>query len=88
MLRLYRTFADSQSSIRRAANDCLWRSFCVRAVWVTASGMASSLLIAPLTVAACRRKSTRLAAALGGLAMTLAFLFTSFAHQVHQVSLR
>lgn len=47
--------------------------------------MSVSLLVSPLTVAICRRKSTRLTAVLGGLITSLAFLFTSFASQFHQV---
>ncbi|XP_034242100.1 monocarboxylate transporter 11 [Thrips palmi] len=55
--------------------------------WLGCSALASSLLISPLIVSLCRRKSTRLTAVFGGLVMALAFLFTSFAQQLHQVSL-
>ncbi|KAF4532380.1 hypothetical protein B566_EDAN004461 [Ephemera danica] len=48
---------------------------------------AVSLAAAPLVVALCRRKSTRLTAVFGGLVMALAILFTSFAQQLHQVFL-
>ena len=45
------------------------------------------MMTAPLVVALCRRKSTRLTAVFGGLVMALACLFTSFAQQLHQVLL-
>lgn len=57
------------------------------AAWVGALCLAVSMLTAPLVVALCRRKSTRLTAVLGGLVMALACLFTSFAQQLHQVVL-
>lgn len=44
-----------------------------------------ALLISPVAIAFCRRKSTRLLAVIGGLIMTLGCLFTSFAQQFHQV---
>jgi hypothetical protein len=44
--------------------------------------------MAPLLVALCRRKSTRLTAVVGGLVMALAVLFASFARHFHQVFLR
>ncbi|KAJ8894188.1 hypothetical protein PR048_006798 [Dryococelus australis] len=56
--------------------------------WLGALCLAVSLLTAPLVVALCRRKSTRLTAVLGGLVMALACLFTSFAVQMHQVIVR
>lgn len=46
-----------------------------------------SLATAPLVVAVCRRKSTRLTAVIGGLLLALACLFTSFAVQLHQAVL-
>jgi len=49
--------------------------------------LSGSWMSAPLVVALCRRKSTRLAAVLGGLILALATLFTSFAVQLHQVFL-
>nr|CAD7206338.1 unnamed protein product [Timema douglasi] len=55
--------------------------------WLGALCLAVSLFTAPLVVALCRRKSTRLTAVLGGLVMALACLFTSFALQMHQVLL-
>ena len=36
----------------------------------------------------CRRKSTRLTAVVGGLTITLAVLFASFAKELHQVMIR
>lgn len=61
---------------------------CVFAAWVGVLCFAVSLAAAPLVVALCRRKSTRLTAVFGGLVMALAILFTSFAQQIHQVFLR
>ncbi|KAG5889109.1 hypothetical protein JTB14_003912 [Gonioctena quinquepunctata] len=46
-----------------------------------------SFITSPLIVAICRRKSARLAALLGGLVISLACLFTSFAVQFHQALL-
>ncbi|KAK7068299.1 hypothetical protein SK128_005232 [Halocaridina rubra] len=55
--------------------------------WIGSTSMAVSRLSAPLVVALCRRKSTRLTAVIGGLIMALAILFASFALQIHQVFL-
>ncbi|KAF0312461.1 hypothetical protein FJT64_016785 [Amphibalanus amphitrite] len=52
---------------------------------VGAFSMALSLAVSPLTIAICRRKSTRLTAVLGGLVAALGCLFTSFASQFHQL---
>ena len=49
--------------------------------------MSVSLLMSPLTVSYCRRKSIRLTAVLGGLISSLACLFASFALQYHQLVL-
>lgn len=57
------------------------------AAWLGALCLCVSFLTAPLIVAVCRRKSTRLAALFGGLITALACLFTSFAVQFHQVLL-
>lgn len=46
---------------------------------------AVSLFISPLTIAVCKRKSTRLTAVIGGLVTALGCLFTSFASQFHQL---
>ncbi|KAF2350305.1 Major facilitator superfamily domain [Trinorchestia longiramus] len=56
--------------------------------WVGSTSLAVSRCVAPLVVALCRRKSTRLTAVMGGLIMALATLFASFALQLHQVFLR
>ena len=45
------------------------------------------MLISPVIVSVCKRKSTRLTAVLGGLVLSLGLLFTSFATQLHQVYL-
>ncbi|XP_076059986.1 monocarboxylate transporter 3-like [Oratosquilla oratoria] len=57
------------------------------ASWVGCTSLAVSHATAPLVVALCRRKSTRLTAVIGGLVMALAILFASFAVQLHQVFL-
>ena len=49
--------------------------------------MSTSLLISPITISFCRRKSTRVTAVLGGLVTSLGCLFASFAVQYHQLVL-
>ncbi|EEC18560.1 monocarboxylate transporter, putative [Ixodes scapularis] len=44
-----------------------------------------ALFLSPVVVSACRRKSTRMVAVLGGLVAALGCLFTSFASQFHQL---
>ncbi|KAF2364866.1 Major facilitator superfamily [Trinorchestia longiramus] len=46
---------------------------------------AVALLMSPITISVCRKKSTRLTAVLGGLVTALGCLFTSFASQYHQL---
>ena len=41
--------------------------------------------MSPLTIAICKRKSTRITAVVGGLILSLGCLFTSFASQFHQI---
>ncbi len=53
--------------------------------WLGSMSVSVSLVISPLTVAICRRKSTRLTAVMGGLVTALGCLFTSFASQFHQL---
>lgn len=55
--------------------------------WLGPLSCAVSLLVSPLVVAVCRRKSTRLTAVLGGLVAALACLFASFATKLHQLAL-
>ncbi|XP_055710643.1 monocarboxylate transporter 2-like isoform X1 [Phlebotomus papatasi] len=53
--------------------------------WLGALSTAVALGISPITVALCKRKSTRLTAVIGGLVTALGCLFTSFASQFHQL---
>ena len=53
--------------------------------WLGALSSSVSLLMSPVTIAVCKRKSTRLVAVAGGLVTSLGCLFTSFASQWHQV---
>lgn len=59
--------------------------FSMRIGIVGSLSIASGLLVSPVTITLCRRKSTRLLAVIGGLVLTLGCLFTSFAQQFHQV---
>lgn len=54
--------------------------------WLGATSWAVSMFTAPVVIAFCRRKSTRLTAVLGGLVLALGILFASFATQFHQVA--
>ncbi|XP_057318758.1 monocarboxylate transporter 12 isoform X3 [Microplitis mediator] len=53
--------------------------------WLGAMSTGVALLISPVTIGICRRKSTRVTAVLGGLVTALGCLFTSFATQFHQL---
>lgn len=55
--------------------------------WLGAASWAVSMFSAPVIIALCRRKSTRLTAVIGGLVLALGILFTSFATLYHQVAL-
>ncbi|XP_020279646.1 monocarboxylate transporter 2-like isoform X3 [Pseudomyrmex gracilis] len=55
--------------------------------WLGAMSTGVALLVSPVTIAFCRRKSTRVTAVLGGLVTALGCLFTSFASQFHQLFL-
>ncbi|CAL7945906.1 unnamed protein product [Xylocopa violacea] len=57
----------------------------LEAGWLGAMSTGVALLVSPVTIAFCRRKSTRLTAVLGGLVTALGCLFTSFATQFHQL---
>ena len=56
-------------------------------MWLCSLCTCVSLLASPVTVAVCRRKSTRLTAVIGGLVAALGCLFSSFASQHHQLFL-
>lgn len=58
---------------------------CCRTGWLGAMSTGVALLLSPVTIAFCRRKSTRLTAVMGGLITALGCLFTSFATQFHQL---
>jgi len=53
--------------------------------WLGGISICVSLLMSPLTIAICKRKSTRITAVVGGLILSLGCLFTSFASQFHQI---
>lgn len=57
----------------------------IAASWLGGLSTSLALLISPITIAVCRRNSTRLTAVLGGLITALGCLFTSFASQFHQL---
>ncbi|KAL0275557.1 UNVERIFIED_CONTAM: hypothetical protein PYX00_003374 [Menopon gallinae] len=57
----------------------------VQTGWLGALSTAVALLLSPITIAFCRRKSTRVTAVVGGLVTALGCLFTSFASQFHQL---
>ncbi|XP_048513586.1 monocarboxylate transporter 10-like isoform X3 [Athalia rosae] len=57
----------------------------VHSGWLGAMSTGVALLVSPVTIAFCRRKSTRVTAVLGGLVTALGCLFTSFASQFHQL---
>ncbi|XP_065089111.1 monocarboxylate transporter 2-like isoform X3 [Ochlerotatus camptorhynchus] len=57
----------------------------IAAGWLGALSTAVALFISPITIAVCKRKSTRLTAVIGGLVTALGCLFTSFASQFHQL---
>ncbi|KAL3222407.1 hypothetical protein MRX96_004874 [Rhipicephalus microplus] len=56
-----------------------------KGVCLGAVSTAVALFLSPAVVGACRRKSTRLVAVLGGLVAALGCLFSSFASQFHQL---
>jgi len=53
--------------------------------WLGALSPSITSLMSPVTIALCRRKSTRLTGVIGGLVSALGCLFTSFANHFHQV---
>lgn len=73
-MQMWRIYCNNQVS-----------SSCVCAGWLGAMSTGVALLLSPVTIAFCRRKSTRLTAVMGGLITALGCLFTSFATQFHQL---
>lgn len=67
---------------------CIKCVFVFVAGWLGAMSTGVALLISPVTIAFCRRKSTRVTAVMGGLITALGCLFTSFATQFHQLFFR
>lgn len=66
---------------------CCFVFYFLQPGWLGATSWAVSMFSAPVIIAFCRRKSTRLAAVIGGLVLALGILFTSFATLFHQVAL-
>ena len=56
-------------------------------VWVVVTAWSISLAFSPIITYVCSNHSVRLVAVVGGLIMNLAFLFASFARELHQVFL-
>ena len=54
-------------------------------VWLGSLSPSITLLLSPVTIALCRRKSIRITAVIGGLVTALGCLFTSFANNFHQI---
>ena len=54
-------------------------------VWLGSLSPSITFLMSPITIALCRRKSTRITAVIGGLVTALGCLFTSFANNFHQI---
>ncbi|GLV44010.1 hypothetical protein CBL_12694 [Carabus blaptoides fortunei] len=77
----------------QGAGAVLWRETVAKfgrdihqpAGWLGALSTGVALLVSPVTIAFCRRKSTRVTAVMGGLVTALGCLFTSFASQFHQL---
>lgn len=64
------------------ANQCVIYSV---SEFVGAMSTGIALIISPVTISFCRKKSTRITAVFGGLLTALGCLFTSFATQFHQL---
>ena len=56
-------------------------------VWLGSLSPSITFLMSPVTIALCRRKSTRITAVVGGLVTALGCLFTSFANNFLQIYL-
>lgn len=61
-----------------------WKQFFFAGM-VGSLSISVGLVLSPVTIALCRKKSTRLLAVIGGLVTTLGCLFSSFALQFHQM---
>ena len=53
--------------------------------WLGSLSPSITFLLSPVTIALCRRKSTRITGVIGGLVTALGCLFTSFANNFHQI---
>lgn len=82
------TFVVLPLSLKCYSYLILYLCLSLFSAWIGATNLGLSHFLAPLLVALCRRKSTRLTAVVGGLVMALALLFASFARFFHQIFLR
>lgn len=93
LLRPLRTNSDRIFCMQVSwMRNCVYRSIGMLTVsfrWrlgmIGSLSIAIGLVISPVTIALCRKKSTRLLAVIGGLVTTLGCLFSSFALQFHQM---
>ncbi|CAH1800176.1 unnamed protein product [Owenia fusiformis] len=57
----------------------------LEAAWLASLSYSFHFLIQPLVIAICQRKSTRLYAVIGGLILSLGFLFLGFSTKLHEI---
>ncbi|XP_077541425.1 monocarboxylate transporter 10-like isoform X2 [Haemaphysalis longicornis] len=75
----------AQKKFRDAASAPGDGTSSMKLICLGAVSTAMALFLSPAVVGACRRKSTRMVAVLGGLVAALGCLFSSFASQFHQL---